>query len=390
MDYLEEQLKARGLTAVAGATGGVADPTALAWRFSPRSNRKPIARNDELRVVVATDVLSEGQNLQDCAVIVNYDLPWAIIRLIQRAGRVDRIGQGAERILCYSFLPAEGIEQIINLRGRVRQRLRENADVVGADETFFEDDGDDRPILDLYHEKAGVLDGEADDATEVDLASYAYQIWKNATDNDPALKKTVENLPDVVFGTRAHAPADVGPPGVLVYLRTPDGNDALAWVDEHGRSITESQLAILRAAAYEPDTPALPRQEKHHDLVRQGVEQILAEDSSIGGQLGRPTGARFRTYERLKTFADRERGKLWAPADLHRAIDDIYRYPLRQSAVDTLNRQLKAGITDDALANLVVAMRQEDRLSVIEDAEPVREPRIICSLGLSPTSVGTA
>ena len=57
--------------------------------------------------------MSEGQNLQDGAIIVNYDLPWAIIRLIQRAGRVDRIGQKAERILCYSFLPASGVDKVI-------------------------------------------------------------------------------------------------------------------------------------------------------------------------------------------------------------------------------------------------------------------------------------
>ena len=72
--------------------------------------------------MVATDVLSEGQNLQDCAIVVNYDLPWAIIRLIQRAGRVDRIGQQAQEILCCSFLPADGIERLIRLRARVRTR----------------------------------------------------------------------------------------------------------------------------------------------------------------------------------------------------------------------------------------------------------------------------
>ena len=54
-------------------------------------------------------------------------LPWAIIRLIQRVGRVDRIGQTAEEILCHSFMPSDGVERIINLRGRVRNRLRENA-----------------------------------------------------------------------------------------------------------------------------------------------------------------------------------------------------------------------------------------------------------------------
>ena len=91
-------------------------------------------------MLISTDVLSEGQNLQDCAIVVNYDLPWAIIRLIQRAGRVDRIGQQAPEILCYSFLPAEGIERLIRLRARVRTRLNENAEVVGTDEAFFEDE----------------------------------------------------------------------------------------------------------------------------------------------------------------------------------------------------------------------------------------------------------
>ena len=175
VEYLVAQLRSRGVSAVAGVTGDTEDSTAIAHRFSPRSNKKhdKIKPADELRVVIATDVLSEGQNLQDCAIIVNYDLPWAIIRLIQRAGRVDRIGQQADQILCYSFLPADGVERIINLRARVRQRLRENAEVVGTDEAFFDDEKDDTPLVSLYHEKAGILDG--DDDNEVDLASYAYR-----------------------------------------------------------------------------------------------------------------------------------------------------------------------------------------------------------------------
>ena len=86
--YLEVQLKGRGVTRMAAVTGDSIDPTRLAWQFSPRSNEKKfhILPEEELRVLVATDVLSEGQNLQDCAIVVNYDLPWAIIRLIQRAG----------------------------------------------------------------------------------------------------------------------------------------------------------------------------------------------------------------------------------------------------------------------------------------------------------------
>jgi superfamily II DNA or RNA helicase len=380
--YLESQLKSRGIGKMAGVTGDSLDPTGLAWRFSPVSNNKrvQIKSEDELRVLVATDVLSEGQNLQDCYIVVNYDLPWAIIRLIQRAGRVDRIGQQAESILCYSFLPADGVERIIRLRARVRERLHQNAEVVGTDESFFEDDRNNQAIFDLYNEKSGILDGDAD--SEVDLASQAYQIWKNAITTDPKLAKIIPELPPVVFSTRIHPPTQQEPEGVLVYLRTAEDNDALAWIDKNGQSVTESQLAILRAAECRPDTIAIPRHEKHHELVQRGVELIVEEEKSVGGQLGRPSGARFRTYERLKRYAEEIKGTLFESQTLLKAIEDIYRYPLRQSAIDTLNRQLRSGISDQALAESVIALRDEDRLCLVHEEEQVQEPRIICSMGL--------
>src|SRR5439155_22139857 len=218
-------LRARGVQRLAGVTGEAEDPTSYAWRFSPASNNKRdrVTAEDELRVLIATDVLSEGQNLQDGAIIVNFDLPWAIIRLVQRAGRVDSIGQKSEKILCYSFLPAQGVENLIRLRARVRQRLHENAEVVGTDEAFFEDEREKQKLLDLYHEKAGILDGDAE--TEVDLASYAYQIWKNAIDRFPELQKTIPEMPPIVFSTRSYQATEKKPHGVLVYLRTAEGNE---------------------------------------------------------------------------------------------------------------------------------------------------------------------
>lgn len=383
--YLTSELQRLGVAVVAGATGDSEDPTALAWRFSPRSNEKELASEGELRVLLATDVLSEGQNLQDARIVVNYDLPWAIVRLIQRVGRVDRIGQQSAEILCYSFLPAEGVERIINLRSRVRQRLRQNAEVVGADEAFFDDDRNDRVLVDLYNEKAGILEGDADN--EVDLGSWAYQVWKNALDADPGLERQVTELPPVVYATRPYEPAAGAPAGVLIYARTAEGNDSLAWVDASGGSVTHSQLAVLQAAVCPPHTPALPRREDHHELVRRGLEVMAEEERTSGGQLGRRSGARFRTYERLKRHAETIRGTLFDLPELHRAIDEIYRHPLRTGAAEVLNRQLRAGIDDADLAKLVLTLREEDRLCQVSDDEPRPEPQIICSLGLARTGL---
>ncbi|MEY4529333.1 MAG: hypothetical protein RLZZ156_54 [Deinococcota bacterium] len=386
--YLERELKFRGIGELAGVVGSSHDPTELAWRFSPHSNDKKVG--SELRVLISTDVLSEGQNLQDAHIVVNFDLPWAIIRLIQRAGRVDRIGQQAEEILCYSFLPAEGVERIIGLRNRVKNRLQQNAEVVGTDERFFEDDHE-QVVLDLYNEKSGLLDGEND--TEVDLASYAYQIWKNAISHNPSLEKTIIEMPNVVYSAKtitnptrsAQSPnrgAQSPTRGALMYARTAQGNDALVWIDENGQSVSQSQLEILETAACTPNTISQPRAANHHELVERGIDLITEDEKTVGGQLGKPSGARFRTYERLKAHAERIKNSLFDNQALHAAIDEIYRYPLFETARDSLNRQLKAGISDEDLCNLVFALREDHRLCNIQEDTEGKAPEIICSLGL--------
>lgn len=376
--YLSEHLKNRKLELLAHVSGEHKNPTALAQRFSPVSNKISATKND-LRILISTDVLSEGQNLQDAHIVLNYDLPWAIIRLIQRAGRVDRIGQKAEEILCYSFLPEDGIEQIINLRHRLTNRIRQNAEVVGSDEVFF--DGDPINIEDLYNEKSGLLDDDEEDG-EVDLASYAYQIWKNAIDEKPELKKTIPDLPNVVYATKLNNMA-AEKEGVIVYTRTYDENDVLAWVNTKGSIITQSQLTILKAAACSSDEKAQYKIPHHHELVRKGMDYIREDEKNIGGSLGKKTGAKYRVYMRLDRYCKEHEGTLFVTDGLKKAVDDIYKYPFKEFARETLNRQLKAGVSDDDLVNLVVSLREEDKLCIVnQDEMPNKEPQIICSMGL--------
>lgn len=113
------------------------------------------------------------------------------------------------------------------------------------------------------------------------------------------------------------------------------------------------------------------------------MDHIKKVESSLGGQLGKKTGAKYRTYMRLTRYYDENKDTLFVNETLKRAIDDIYKYPLREAAKDTLNRQLKAGIDDTQLAELVVALREEDKLCIVDETDiERREPQIICSLGL--------
>ncbi len=385
--YLAREVRKAGVQQVEVATGASSDPYALACRFSPDSNNRKFDKADELRVLICTDVLSEGQNLQDGNVVVNFDLPWAIIRLIQRAGRVDRIGQRAEVIHCYSFLPADGVERLIQLRSRIRQRLLENAEVVGADEAFFEDE-EANAIRNLYTEQSGALD-DTDD--EVDLASYAWQVWKEATQGDPELAHAVESLPPVVYSAKTFQldatsfpalGADAEQGGVLVYVKSPEGNDHLAWIGVNGKTVTESQFTVLRAAECEPGTPAVPRMDNHHELVASGIQLAVTQDKAVGGGLGRPSSPRRRTYERLKRYSDQQMNTLFRDEELERGLDDIYQRPLLETAADLLNRLMRSGVNDEELGEAVKSLREEGRLTYAEEDAALREPRVVCSMGL--------
>jgi len=385
--YLGAQLQQRGLKEFAVVTSDTEDPYTLARRFSPRSNHGLPPNQTELRVLIATDVLAEGQNLQDAHIVVNYDLPWAIIRLIQRAGRVDRIGQTSDTIVVYSFLPADGVERIIRLRERLVERLQVNQEVIGTDEIFFDEEGAAH-LRDLYAEKVGVLDDDSRDE-DIDLSSLALQVWNSASEAD---QKAARNLPNVISATRAlpeTAAPHLIPPGVITYLRFPDGTDALVQVDEQGNLVSQSLSAIFRNAACAPDTPPLPRAQNHHELVARCAEIVQQEQALLGGQLGTLRSLRRKLYDRLQRYREQleKQPNLFAEEQrtmLTHLIDLLYRYPLKRAAEDAIRRQLKLGINDESLIDMLARLAENNRLCEVSDTptEPLREPQIVCSMGL--------
>ena len=382
-NYICRELRRRGMKQLSVVTGSCVNPTAEVERFSPTSNeRTDIADDEQYRVIIATDVLSEGQNLQDSHIIVNFDLPWAIIRLIQRAGRVDRIGQKEDQIYCYSFFPADGVEKIISLRGRLNERINRNANIIGSDEIFFE--GNEQNLRDMFNEKAGTLDDEEDG--DVDLSSQAFQIWKNATDANPKLKEIIPQLQNMVYSTKEVHDAANG--GVITYARTYNDFDVLTWLAPDGTVMSQSQKKILQAMQCSLSDPCIEPLVNHHELVCQAVEQVERDtaDPTTAGILGNRLSTRYRLVDLLDHYYKQDMNIFYTAEDkedLKLAIDDIYNYPLLDSAKLTIGQMLRGNRNNEEIVQYVLDLRKNNalcRLPVEDNSH--RDPVIVCSLGM--------
>ena len=369
VEYVVDALKDRGVADVEAVSGETSNPTGLAQRFSPRSNSRLLGGEkgpveNPIRVLVATDVLSEGQNLQDAHIVVMYDLPWAIIRLIQRAGRVDRVGQESEEVLVYSFLPDSSVEDVLDLRKRIRRRLAESASVFGSDEQFFGTEDEVGTIEGLYN---GNLE-DADDG-EVDAASFAFQVWQRAERDTPELAERARALPDLVYSTKT-ARSAAEQMGVIAYVRTERGFDGfgLSPFDDEPRLLTA--LEALRLMSCEPTSKAAPMVADHFERVQALVRENLQRPQLAAGQL---RGTRLQVWRRLNGSLDA------ASPDVERALDAMYGSPLTSEADARLKAALRER-SNSELADLLGLLHRDGKLIVPVDSasDPLR---IVCSMG---------
>ncbi len=190
--------------------------------FSPISKDKELLMPDDntsIDVLIATDCISEGQNLQDCDYLINYDIHWNPVRIIQRFGRIDRIGSRNSCIQLVNFWPDVTLDDYIQLKAKVETRMKiVDMTATGDDNILSEDEKTD---LEYRKEQLKRLQEEVVDIEEMSSGISIVDLGLNEFRLD--LVEFMKNNPDMdktPFGLHAVATSnDVTPPGTIFVLR---------------------------------------------------------------------------------------------------------------------------------------------------------------------------
>lgn len=190
--------------------------------FSPISKDKELLMpndNTEIDVLIATDCISEGQNLQDCDYLINYDIHWNPVRIIQRFGRIDRIGSRNKVIQLVNFWPDVTLDEYINLKAKVETRMKIVDMTATGDDNLLSDE----EKTDLEYRKAQLkrLQDEVVDIEDMTTGISIMDLGLNEFRLD--LLDYINHHPDIdktPFGLSAVAPASEDtPPGVIYVLK---------------------------------------------------------------------------------------------------------------------------------------------------------------------------
>lgn len=285
--------------------------------FSPRAKERPvdlIEAQGEIDLLIATDCISEGQNLQDCDLVVNYDIHWNPVRIIQRFGRVDRLGSSNESVQLANFWPNMELEEYINLEQRVSGRMvLLDISATGEENVIEQQSGDQMNDLEYRRKQLQTLQDAVIDLedlsggvsiTDLTLNDYRVELARvlaerpnyveglplgassvvNAQDDDSAI------APGAIFCLRAaaddHEASEAGyplAPHYLVYVGE-DGSVALSYAQ--AKHILD-RLKRLSAGATSADPAACARFDK---VTRNGSDmtrvrrQLASAVASITGR----------------------------------------------------------------------------------------------------------
>jgi len=190
--------------------------------FSPKSKNRDAfgaaLADKDIDILIATDCISEGQNLQDCDYLINYDIHWNPVRIIQRFGRVDRIGSDNKQIQLVNFWPNVDLDEYINLKARVENRTK-LISITGAGGDVLENTD---PELEYRKEQLERLQKEVVDLEEMNSGVSIMDLGLNEFHMDlQELHKKYGDADHIPFGISATAGAikDEAPAGVIYILK---------------------------------------------------------------------------------------------------------------------------------------------------------------------------
>lgn len=204
-----------------------ADLNTVLTCFSPISKDKALLMPDraiEIDLLIATDCISEGQNLQDCDYLINYDIHWNPVRIIQRFGRIDRIGSKNNQIQLVNFWPDISLDEYINLKAKVETRMKiVNMSATGDDNLLSDEEKTD---LEYRKQQLKRLQEEVVDIEDMTTGISIMDLGLNEFRLD--LLEYVKNNPDldkIPFGLHAVAQSQTdAPPGVIFVLKNINGS----------------------------------------------------------------------------------------------------------------------------------------------------------------------
>jgi ERCC4-related helicase len=181
----------------------------LAKRFSPISKGadSDLLKEGELDFLFSTDVLSEGQNLQDCGTLINFDLHWNPVRMIQRNGRINRIGSPHEKVFIYNMHPEQNLNEYLELVERLQLKIEQIRHAVGTDQSVLGEEAKPMEFVDLYdpNKANDALNRlEKDDDTLLTEDEFINDLRKFDETASPEIKRRVKNIS---LGKWGYAPA---------------------------------------------------------------------------------------------------------------------------------------------------------------------------------------
>ncbi len=360
-------------------------------RFAPKANPefKPKAGEPELMTLIATDVLAEGLNLQDCDKIINYDLHWNPVRLIQRFGRVDRIGSEHDVVYGFNFLPETGIDKNLGLKQKLHNRIQEIHDTIGEDSQILDktEQLNEEAMYAIYEKKGVQLNLFDEEEEELIDLNEAEEILRQLRRENPAEFDRIVALRD---GIRAAKPSP--PQGLFVFCEAMEverdhakGYQQLFLLDEKGEVVSRDIPKILGILKCGPELKGEAPREGYNKAVmavkRRFSEEIKHRTAEFKHTLSLSHGQRYVMRELRILFGLTKDDEMQAQINL---LEKAFRGPLTSAVSRELNKVRHDGLTGDALLKRLINIYGHhgmkaclDRRSLQGDQPPV--PKIVCS-----------